>query len=204
MSDCAGLIQRLAAQRGAQPQPVDQRRQPVARLLGLLARQLAAELVHRVRQQAAATHLLQAVEHRLMHAACPEGQPGLHRRAAHLGFIKVTADNRLQTLLRAAVRQGVQAAQYRIAQLAGDVAHGRFQQTIFVFEIVTDDPRGNARPTGDLRDRRVMHSHFIYCFQRGVDKLPAPDRLHPHFGHYCHSIHQRWLTIKAVLIGRSI
>ncbi|AWX79881.1 hypothetical protein DQB70_20375 [Klebsiella variicola] len=43
-----------------------------------------------------------------------------------------------------------------------------------------------------------MHSDFIYCVQRGVDQLPAPDWLHPQFGHFCHSIHQRWLTIKAV------
>ncbi|PLD13209.1 hypothetical protein B6I48_18815 [Klebsiella pneumoniae] len=43
-----------------------------------------------------------------------------------------------------------------------------------------------------------MHSDFIYCVQRGVDQLPAPDRLHPQFGHFCHSIHQHWLTIKAV------
>ncbi|PXK69173.1 hypothetical protein DMS13_06745 [Klebsiella variicola] len=43
-----------------------------------------------------------------------------------------------------------------------------------------------------------MHSDFIYCVQRGVDQLPAPDWLHPQFGHFCHSIHQRWLTIKSV------
>jgi hypothetical protein len=40
-SDCASFIQRFAAQRRAQPQPVDQRGQPVAGLLRLLARQLA-------------------------------------------------------------------------------------------------------------------------------------------------------------------
>jgi hypothetical protein len=84
------------------------------------------------------------------------------------------------------------------SQLAGDVAHGRFQQTVLIFEIVTDDPGRYARPSGDLRDGRVVHSHFIYCVQRGVDQLPAPDRLHPQFGHFCHSIHQRWLSIKAV------
>ncbi|MBW5967016.1 hypothetical protein DMT40_13680 [Klebsiella variicola] len=43
-----------------------------------------------------------------------------------------------------------------------------------------------------------MHSDFIYSVQRGVDQLPAPDWLHPQFGHFCHSIHQCWLTIKAV------
>jgi hypothetical protein len=65
------------------------------------ARQLAAELVHEVRQQAAAADLLQAIEHRLMHAAGPEGQPGLHRRAAYLAVIEVAADDGLQAFLRA-------------------------------------------------------------------------------------------------------
>ncbi|EGD6295370.1 hypothetical protein DNB44_18475 [Shigella flexneri] len=44
-----------------------------------------------------------------------------------------------------------------------------------------------------------MHAHLIDCFQRGVDQLPAPDRLHPQFGHFRHSIHQRCLSIKAVI-----
>ncbi|OYJ50827.1 hypothetical protein CI736_00590 [Shigella boydii] len=44
-----------------------------------------------------------------------------------------------------------------------------------------------------------MHAHLIDCFQRGVDQLSAPDRLHPQFGHFCHSIHQRCLSIKAVI-----
>lgn len=121
-----------------------------------------------------------------------------HRRAADLRLIKVAPDNRLQALAGAAVRQSVQTVEHRVAQLAGYVAHGRLQQTIFVFEIVTDDPRRYARPPGNLRDGRVVHTDFIYCVQRGVDQLPAPDRLHPQFGHFCHSIHQRWLTIKAV------
>ncbi|OZX62261.1 hypothetical protein CIJ92_24710 [Escherichia coli] len=44
-----------------------------------------------------------------------------------------------------------------------------------------------------------MHAHFIYCFQRGVDQLSAPDRLHPQFGHFRHSINQHCLSIKAVI-----
>ena len=52
------FIQRFAAERRPQPQAVYQRRQPVARLLRLLARQLAAEFVHQVRQQATAADLL--------------------------------------------------------------------------------------------------------------------------------------------------
>lgn len=41
-----GFIQRFAAERSAQPQPVNQCGEPVARLFSLFTRQLAAELVH--------------------------------------------------------------------------------------------------------------------------------------------------------------
>jgi hypothetical protein len=43
---------------------------------------------------------------------------------------------------------------------------------------------------------RAFPLHLL--LQRGVNKLPLPDRLHPQFGHFCHSIHQRCLSIKAV------
>jgi hypothetical protein len=84
----------------AQPQPVDQRGETVAGLLAC-SRGSSRGTHTRGSTAVAAADLLQAIEHRLMHAAGPEGQPGLHRRAAYLAVIEVAADDGLQAFSRA-------------------------------------------------------------------------------------------------------
>jgi hypothetical protein len=90
------------------------------------------------------------------------------------------------------------------AQLAGDVAHRRFQQTVLILEIVTDDAGRYARPSGNLRDGGIVHSHFIYRVQGGVNQLPLPYRLHPQFGHFLVPFISFVYLLKRFLIGRSI
>jgi hypothetical protein len=48
---------------------------------------------------------------------------------------------------------------------------------------MADDAVGNARPPRYLRDGGVMHSHFIYCGQRGINQLLPSDWLHPYLWH---------------------
>ena len=65
--------------------------------------------------------------------------------------------------------QGV-TAQHRLAQLAGDIAHRRFQQPVLILEIVADDAGRYASPPGNLRNGGIVHSHFIDGGQGGVNR----------------------------------
>jgi hypothetical protein len=97
-----------------------------------------------------------------------------------------------------------QTAQHRLAQLAGDIAHRRFQQTVLILEIVTDDAGRYARPPGDLRDGGIVHSHFIYGGQGGVNQLPRRIGCIPSLGISQTPFISFVYLLKRFLIGRSI
>ena len=59
---CEGFVQRFAAQRGAQPQPVNQRGEPVARLFSLFTRQFYRFLTRHLEQDGVLIQWMQTYE----------------------------------------------------------------------------------------------------------------------------------------------
>ncbi len=137
-----------------------------------------------------------------MHTAGPERQPGFHAALLTCVSSKFPPTIACNRCLHCPAEVHVIDSKPRHAADC-DIAHGCFQQTIFVPEIVADIPvETPARRAICAIVASCMPLHLLLPVWRR--SVVCAGSTASQFGHFRHSIHQRCLSIKAVLIGRSI
>lgn len=185
VGDLQGLlgVEGVAGEGAAQPETIDDGGQAAGRGTRLLMGQEAAELPAEVGVETQVVDALQAAQIGLVHAGGPEGQPGLHGRAADLGIVEVALDDGAQVGGRVVTGQGGTAFAHGLAQGIHQMPHGGFEQAVLVLEVVADDAVGDAGLAGDEGDTGVAHADFVNGFEGRGDELRTADGLHPDLGH---------------------
>ena len=158
-------------ERGAEPQPVDHRREPDGDPLGVRRRHDAAERVAKIGEHARLVDVLHAAEPGRMDDLSPEGEPDAARARLELLGRQCRVDDRLDALARAPRRAEPRRDAAR--QPPGEVAERRLEEAVLVVEIVRNQPRRDLRPLADEGERGGVEARLGERVDRRLDQLPA-------------------------------
>ena len=156
--------------------------------LRALARQRLREFGAQVRVEAPRVDVLQALEHRVVHALRPEREPVFITGALTCVTSKFAA-----TIARSRARGSCvppRGGAWWPTQVAQHVPHRRFEQAVLVAEVVADDARRDVRALRDRRERRagrpLRRSTAAWrrstargvspAFRLSASRLPSPGR----------------------------
>gem|GEM_PF-3706350 len=119
----------------------------------------------------------------------PEGEPSGDRRTVELFAGEVAVDDGVQTLFGGS--RLAKAVDDTLTQLFQHIAHGRFQEVVFVLEVMMDDARRYAGPRRDPRYGGLCKTHLADRLADRLDgcvnQLATADRSHSQFRHRANS-----------------
>src|SRR3954470_17320066 len=170
-----------AVERGAQPQPVDQGREPRGGFHRARRGQQLPQIMQQVGAQAVGIDPLKPGQFRHVGYLRPEGQPRDDHRAVELVVGEIAVDDGIEPLFgRAGCPQPVD---HLLPQLLQQSSHGRLKEIVLAAEIVVNDTGRDSRFLADPGYRGVSITIPADRRYRGFDQLLSADRLHPDFRH---------------------